>query len=193
MTRVHRACMWGSLTPPQPRANLAGSLVTALTLRMVLFLSLPSAFRRRWLAVARSLVFLTFATNSLLAQAVSGVGDDAIPIVKGSVRYSVAATWNQWGSVFATDAQGRSKRQPLLGGLATGNTFAANPEKPEVAITIAPGSTLSQVRDAINSADAGVSASLVNDGAGVRLVIRSEQTGLSNVARLTVTASVEAE
>ncbi len=125
MTRGHRACTWGSLTPPQPRANLAGSLVTALTLRMVLFLSLPSAFRRRWLAVVRSLALLTFATNSLLAQAVSGVGDDAIPIVKGSVRYSVAATWNQWGSVFATDAQGRFKRQPLLNGVATGNLGTA--------------------------------------------------------------------
>ncbi len=92
---------------------------------MVFFLSLPSAFRRRWLAIARSFALLTFATNSLLAQAVSGVGDDAIPIIKGSVRYSVGATWNQWGSVFATDAQGRSKRQPLLGGVATGNLGTA--------------------------------------------------------------------
>jgi flagellar hook-associated protein 2 len=70
---------------------------------------------------------------------------------------------------------------------STGNTFTANPDKPEVAIAIAAGSTLSQVRDAINSADAGVSASLVNDGTGVRLVVRSEQTGLSNVAKITVT------
>ncbi|MBP6815480.1 MAG: flagellar filament capping protein FliD [Burkholderiaceae bacterium] len=70
---------------------------------------------------------------------------------------------------------------------SVGNTFTANPDKPEVSITIAAGSTLSQVRDAINSADPGVSASLVNDGTGVRLVIRSEQTGLSNVARISVT------
>ena len=69
----------------------------------------------------------------------------------------------------------------------TGNTFTANPDKPELSISIAAGSTLSQVRDSINSADAGISASLVNDGTGVRLVVRSEQTGLSNVAKLTVT------
>ena len=35
---------------------------------------------------------------------------------------------------------------------SVGNTFTANPDKPEVSITIAAGSTLSQVRDAINSA-----------------------------------------
>lgn len=68
-----------------------------------------------------------------------------------------------------------------------GNTFTANPSTPEVAVTIAAGSTLSQVRDAINGAAAGVSASLVNDGTGVKLVMRTEQTGLKNGARILTT------
>lgn len=37
--------------------------------------------------------------------------------------------------------------------------------------------TLSGIRDAINNADAGVSASIVNDGSGYRLLITSDETG----------------
>ncbi len=70
---------------------------------------------------------------------------------------------------------------------ATGNTFTANPDKPEVAVSIAAGSTLAQVRDAINAADANVSASIVTDAGGARLVLRSDATGLSNSIKMTVT------
>lgn len=88
---------------------------------MVPFLSVSSAFRGRWLAATQIFAWLLVAPTLLRAQAVSGVGDDAIPIVKGGVRYSIAATWNQWGSVFATDALGNTKRRPLLDGLGTTN------------------------------------------------------------------------
>ena len=50
----------------------------------------------------------------LLAQAVSGVGDDAIPIMKGSVRYGVSGVWSQYGTVYAPDATGQNHRRPLL-------------------------------------------------------------------------------
>ena len=70
---------------------------------------------------------------------------------------------------------------------AAGTTFTANPDKAEVPITIAAGATISEVRDAINSANAGVTASLVTDGSGVRLVVRSNDSGLSNAVRLSVT------
>ncbi len=58
----------------------------------------------------------------LLAQAVSGVGDDAIPIMKGSVRYGVSGAWSQYGTVYAPDAMGQNHRRPLLASLET-NTF----------------------------------------------------------------------
>ena len=65
-------------------------------------------------------------------------------------------------------------------------TFTANPEKVAQSITITPGeATLKGVRDAINDADAGVSASIVNDGSGDRLVIASDDTGLSNALKIT--------
>lgn len=53
-----------------------------------------------------------------------------------------------------------------------------------VDITIADGSTIAQVRDAINRAGAGINASLVSDGGQVRLMVRSTETGAANAFSL---------
>ncbi len=56
-----------------------------------------------------------------------------------------------------------------------------------VDITIDPAaSSLTEVRDKINSAGAGVVASIVNDVSGARLVLRSAQTGAENGFRVQV-------
>ena len=47
-------------------------------------------------------------------------------------------------------------------------------------------STLAGVRDAINASSADVVASIVNDGAGYRLVLQSDSTGLQNAVNITV-------
>ncbi|MDT3677597.1 MAG: flagellar filament capping protein FliD [Burkholderiaceae bacterium] len=57
----------------------------------------------------------------------------------------------------------------------------------ETTVTIPPNATLAQVRDAINSADAGVTASLVADGAGQRLMLRSAETGAAQAFSVEVT------
>ena len=44
--------------------------------------------------------------------------------------------------------------------------------------------TLSGIRDAINDANIGAKASIINDGSGYRLVINSEETGASNGMRI---------
>lgn len=65
-----------------------------------------------------------------------------------------------------------------LGSLSTdGTSFTPDVDRPEVSITIAAGATLAEVRDAINAAGSGVSASLVADGTGQRLMLRSTDTG----------------
>lgn len=69
-----------------------------------------------------------------------------------------------------------------------GGIFTLNPEKAAQSITISPDqASLAGIRDAINDADAGVSASIINDGNGDRLVIASQDTGLSNALKITVT------
>lgn len=66
-------------------------------------------------------------------------------------------------------------------------TFTENPAKTLKTITIDPDrSSLADIRDTINAADAGVTASIVNDGSGNRLVIASKDTGLSNALKITV-------
>jgi len=72
-------------------------------------------------------------------------------------------------------------------GTYNGGSFALNPDKAAQSITIAPGqSTLSGIRDAINKANSGISASIVNDGSGDRIVIAAKDTGLSNALKITV-------
>lgn len=72
-------------------------------------------------------------------------------------------------------------------GTYEGGAFSLNPEKPSQAITIDAGqSSLAGVRDAINEADISVSASIINDGSGDRLVLTSTETGVSNALKITV-------
>ena len=75
-----------------------------------------------------------------------------------------------------------------LGSYASGtNTFTANASKTPVTISIGTGQqTLSGIKEAINNANAGVSASIVNDGTGSRLVLTSKDTGLENGFKLEV-------
>ena len=69
------------------------------------------------------------------------------------------------------------------------NTFTLNSAKAAQTVTIGAGqNTLSGIRDAINAANIGVSASIVNDG-GVtpnKLVLTSKDTGVASSVKLTV-------
>lgn len=68
------------------------------------------------------------------------------------------------------------------------NTFTLNPDQSAHTITITPGSdTLSGIRDAVNAADIGVSASIINDGSGDVLVFSSQNSGTANSLKVTVT------
>ncbi|MDR7268822.1 flagellar hook-associated protein 2 [Pelomonas saccharophila] len=53
------------------------------------------------------------------------------------------------------------------------------------AITVSATDTLTSIRDKINAANVGVNASLVNDAAGTRLVIRSLSTGENQAFQIT--------
>jgi flagellar hook-associated protein 2 len=69
-------------------------------------------------------------------------------------------------------------------------TFAANAAKTPVAVLISSSNnTLTGIRDAINAAGAGVTASIINDGGSspYRLAIASNDTGLAN--SLTISSS----
>ncbi|RZL08337.1 MAG: flagellar hook protein, partial [Rubrivivax sp.] len=66
-------------------------------------------------------------------------------------------------------------------------TFAAKAAASAVNIEIGPGdNTLEKIRDKINSSNSGVTASLVSDASGVRLVLRGA-TGAENGFKVTAT------
>ena len=70
--------------------------------------------------------------------------------------------------------------------------FSAKAGSSPVSITIGPTETsLASIRDKINAAGAGVTASIVNDASGARLSLRSTSTGLENGFRVTATETVD--
>jgi len=70
------------------------------------------------------------------------------------------------------------------------NSFTLNPDRGVATITIdSSNNTLEGVRDAINDADVGVSATIVNDGSAFRLLLNSEQTGAENSLEISVSDS----
>ena len=76
-----------------------------------------------------------------------------------------------------------------LGGYASDGSstaFTAKPGSTPISISIGPGeSSLAGIRDKINAAGAGVTASIVTDASGARLAIRSSSTGAQNAFRIT--------
>jgi flagellar hook-associated protein 2 len=74
--------------------------------------------------------------------------------------------------------------------LGTGTLNVQVGSGPAVAIGInAENNSLRGVRDAINAADAGVQASIVNDGEGARLVLSAAQTGVDETISITVSGN----
>ena len=70
------------------------------------------------------------------------------------------------------------------------NKFTANASKLPSSITITPSnSSLGGIRDAINAANIGVTATIVNDGTanGNRLVLTSKDSGTANTVKIAVT------
>jgi flagellar hook-associated protein 2 len=70
---------------------------------------------------------------------------------------------------------------------SVGNSFTVNADKTSKSITIdSTNNSLSGIRDAINEAGMGVTASLLNDGDGYRLVLSSDDTGEDNSLRVLI-------
>jgi flagellar hook-associated protein 2 len=85
-----------------------------------------------------------------------------------------------------TTAVGTGKLTISLGEF-DGSGFTANAERKTVEIDItSSNNTLAGIEKAINDADAGVTASIVNDGTGYRLTLISDYSGTHNSIKLTV-------
>lgn len=88
-----------------------------------------------------------------------------------------------------TDSSVGSGTLTFTFGTTVGATFTANDAQPAQSVTIAAGqSSLSGIRDAINAAQVGVTATIVNDGSatGQRLILTSTKTGAASSMRVSV-------
>lgn len=77
-------------------------------------------------------------------------------------------------------------------GKYTGATFTANANKPSVTINLdGTNNSLAGIRDAINAANAGVTATIVNDGSATpyRLTLTSNDMGVANSLKVAVTGN----
>jgi flagellar hook-associated protein 2 len=111
-------------------------------------------------------------------------------------RYSVAVSALASAQTVATASSLESPDAVVGSGTLTielgrwsdgGDSFTPKAGATAVTIAVAPGSdTLVALRDAINAANAGVVASIVNDASGARLVLRSGATGAENGFRIAV-------
>lgn len=141
-------------------------------------LSDPSAFK----AYAATLGDASVLTTTAGAGAVPG--SYAIEVSQLAQAQKIASA----GFADATDAVGSGKLTFTFGTFDAG-VFTANGSATK-SVTIAPGQqTLTGIRDAVNAAGVGVTASIVNDGSanGNRLVFTSNSSGAANSLKIDAT------
>jgi len=145
-------------------------------------LASTSTFNRRSVDVSDD-SFLT-ATAATTAD----VGDYSIEVTDLAKAHSLSSS----GSAFAatTDSVGTGTLTFRFGtwsGSAGSYSFSQNPDTTEKSLVIdASNNSLEGLRDAINDADMGVKAAIVNDGTGYRLTLTSASTGAAQAMEISV-------
>ncbi len=138
----------------------------------------------------------TILTATAASSAVAGnysVSVDGSKLAQGQKlvapgRTSTTAAIGTGASTTLTITLGSIDEDPV-GGQYSSAGFSADPEKTAVSLTIdGSNNTLAGIRDAINAANAGISASIINDGSGTpyRLALSSNETGESRSMKLSV-------
>ncbi|OYY61288.1 MAG: hypothetical protein B7Y51_10460 [Burkholderiales bacterium 28-67-8] len=90
----------------------------------------------------------------------------------------------------STAAVGTGTLNIEMGTWGTGQTtFAAASVPSSAAITVDSTDTVESLRDKINAAGIGVSASILTDSTGARLVVRSTSSGAANAFRVTTSGA----
>jgi flagellar hook-associated protein 2 len=122
-------------------------------------------------------VYSTNVTQLAQAQSLVSAGRASATTAVGAGTVSIS-----WGTISGGAFDSAA-------GKHTGAGFAADAERTAVTIDIGPATTLEGIRDAINAkADAGITASIVNDGSASphRLVLTSARTGADASLKISV-------
>ena len=163
----------------QSQLSAYGSLKGALSTFQSSAASLanPTKFSALKASVADS----TIATVSVAAGATAGTHAIEVQTLAQVQKLASAAH-------AATNTAIGTGKLTISFGTYAADTFTANADKASTEITIGAGeNSLAGIRDAINAADAGVSAAIINDGTGYRLTVSSNDSGTENAIRIAVT------
>ena len=156
--------------------------------------SLASSFRDSATNLAKADSFAM--TNAASSEALSVSASSTTKAIPGSYLVAVSALSSTQSNVSAsgqftaaTDVVGSGTITLRLGTWSTGQTaFTPKTGSADVVIPVgASEGTLAGIRDKINAANAGVSATVVTDATGSRLALQSTATGAENGFRVSVT------
>ncbi len=148
-----------------------------------------STFRDSSLALTRASTWgaTTAASSDATAIQVT-TGEGAVPgnyaISVGSLATAHSAVTRTYDS--ADELVGAGTLRVEIGSFGQAG-FAPQPNLEAMSIDISPTDSLATVRNKINAAGAGVSAVIVNDTTGARLIISSTNPGSANAFRLSGT------
>ena len=149
--------------------------------------SLTSAFRDAASALTKNETWGQTVGTSSNAAAVAITVQSGAAVGNYSLQVQALATAQSLASgVFAStnEAPGAGTLHIELGSWGPGQTtFTPKSGAAAVDITIEATDTLAQVRDKINAANAGVTVTVLNDGSGARLLMRSSATGTESAFR----------
>ncbi|RZS78709.1 flagellar filament capping protein FliD [Pigmentiphaga kullae] len=98
---------------------------------------------------------------------------------------SLAQAEKAVSGALASDAQLNTGTLTFTLGKVENGSFVAGEAEAKSVVIDASNNTMSGLRDAINKAEMGVTASLVTDGTGSRLVLTSTTTGAANAFQVT--------
>lgn len=140
---------------------------------------------------------------STFQTAVKNVGGDALSALTATsskaetIGVSVAKGSGASAGNYSIEVSKLAQSDKLVSaGVATGTTFSATDSSMEISIggkttkLTLTDTTLAGLSSAINKANAGVTATILNDGTTDRLVITGNETGEKNTVNITATGSL---
>lgn len=154
--------------------------------------SLASTMRDKASAISSVSLWNQTSFSSANASVVSGSASSGATPGRYSVKVNaLAASQTVTSSAFAASTSTLSSGTLQFEmGTWVGTTFTGNGTTKTVTIPD-DATSLADIRDAINDAGAGVTATIINDANGARLSIRSSETGADNGFRITATENVD--
>ena len=139
-------------------------------------LTLPSTFNAST-ASSTSESFLTATASSIATS-----GSYVVEVTSLAQVHSIAsAAYSELDAVVGSGSLTFRLGTISYDGDNVFESFSLNPDSQTKTITIdSTNNTLAGIRDAVNEADFGVQASIVDDGSGYRLLFSSDETGAKN-------------